>query len=350
MKMNNFKKPDTPNTPDSPNTPDTPETPNSMNYRIPLLLLCILLLLLYVGCKKTPARDSEHTGLPAAEDTMMHTARYRRPEIPQMMTDPQQRAAYYVKHYWDNYLVTDTAFVHSDDTEQLYVDFIDALQYVDTTDSRTALYTMMRHMEADSTVYAHFCLLSEKYLYYPNSPMRNESLYIPVLEQMIHSGRLTDVEKIRPADRLKQARKNRPGMKAADFTYVTPNGKTYRMSRLQTGYTLLFFYDPDCVNCRKHEQILSELPAFLDMQDKNELRVLAVYPGDNEEEWLSKSSRMPKRWITGWNKQGDIRSKMLYDIRATPSMYLLDKQKRVILKDASMQQLIDYLATHQQNP
>ena len=45
------------------------------------------------------------------------------------------------------------------------------------------------------------------------------------------------------------------------------------------------------------------------------------------------------------NKAGDIRSRQLYDIHATPSLYLLDRRKRVILKDASMDQLIGYLAT-----
>lgn len=105
-----------------------------------------------------------------------------------------------------------------------------------------------------------------------------------------------------------------------------------------------YLYDPDCSNCCKHEQILAELPAFVEMQEKGILRVLAVYPDDNEEEWLLKSAHMPHGWIVGWNKQGDIRSKTLYEIRATPTMYLLDKQKKVILKDASLEQTIQYLS------
>lgn len=194
--------------------------------------------------------------------------------------------------------------------------------------------------------FCRFCQLSEKYLYEPNSPMRSEEYFISVLEQMMDSKRLTGYEKIRPADRLAQAHKNRPGMKAADFSYVTPQGKTGRMSGINADYTLLFFYDPDCSNCRQYEQILSEIPAFVEMQEKGILRVLAVYPDDNEEEWLLKSSHMPRGWIVGWNKQGDIRNKTLYEIRATPTLYLLDKQKKVILKDTSIDPLIQYLAAH----
>ena len=78
------------------------------------------------------------------------------------------------------------------------------------------------------------------------------------------------------------------------------------------------------------------------------MRVLAIYPDEDENEWLLKSSKMPQGWIVGWNKQGDIRSKTLYEIRATPTLFLLDKQKKVILKDATLDQIIRHLAMGQQ--
>ena len=308
-----------------------------------LMIIAGISLILLVAC--VPIRKSnDMAGKDKATKDTMHIARYIRPEIPQMMTDPQQRAFYYVNHYWDGYSLADTAFIRSDDTEQLFSDFIGALQYVDPEESSTALKRMMSRMEEDSTAYSRFCTLSEKYLYDANSPMRNEDYFIPVLEQMIGSKRLTEYDKIRPIDQLEQAHKNRPGMTATDFTYVTPKGKSERMSAIKADYTMLFFYDPDCTSCQEFERVFSEMPAFLDMQEKGILRVLAVYPDDNEEEWLLKSSQMPHGWIVGWNKQGDIRSKTLYEIRATPTLFLLDKQKKVILKDATLEQIIRHLS------
>lgn len=296
-------------------------------------------VLLCAACKQ--GQPGEKSGEPLAKDTVLH---YFRPEIPPMMTDPEQRAVFYVKHYWDGYSLVDTAFIHSDETEQLYADFIDALKFVGPEDSRFALQKMMTLMEMDSLAYGHFCWLGEKYLYDPNSPMRNEEYYIPVLEQMLASPRLTEAERLRPADRLKQARKNRPGMPAPDFAYVTPDGKAHRMSGLQAEFTVLFFYDPDCSNCQQFERMLAEVPFFVDLQKEGRVRVLAVYPDEDEAEWLFKSSQMPKGWIVGWNKAGDIRSKQLYEIRATPTLYLLDKQKKVILKDAAVEHILHYLS------
>ena len=315
--------------------------------RLTLVMIAGGTLMLLTSCMQTHKSREVETKEKAEKNTL-HKSHYTHPEIPQMMTSPGQRAFYYVNHYWDGYLLSDTAFIRSEQTEQLYADFIDALQYVNSRESHVALKQMMSHMEADSTAYAHFCLLGEKYLYLPNSPMRNENYYITILKQMLASTRLTELEKIRPTDRLKQALKNRPGMQAADFSYVTPEGQIGRVTGIKANYTLLFFYDPDCKNCREYEQILSEMPAFLEMQKKGLLRVLAVYSDEDENAWLLNSSKMPQKWIVGWNKQGEVRNKTLYDIPATPTMYLLDKQKKVLLKDASMEKLIQYLASNYQ--
>ena len=304
--------------------------------------------MLLISCTQT-SKSSENQKKDKVEKGGLHKVRYTRPKIPLMMTSPAQRAFYYVNHYWDGYSLVDTAFIRSNETEQLYADFIGALEYVNTKESSVALKQMMVHMEADSIAYAYFCLLGEKYLYLPNSPMRNENYYISVLKQMLTSTRLTGLDKIRLADRLEQALKNRRGMKAADFSYVTPRGKVGRMSRVKADYTLLFFYDPDCENCREYEQILSEMPAFVEMQKKGLLRVLAVYLDEDGDAWLLNSSKMPRDWIVAWNKQGDIRNKTLYEILATPTMYLLDKQKKVLLKDVSMEKLIHYLAKSYQS-
>lgn len=311
-----------------------------------LSFLSLLLLMLFATCKGV-GTGHQPKGTASGGADSVGIVNYRRPELPEMMTDPEQRALFYVNHYWDGYSTADTAFVSSDETEQLYADFIDALQYVDAANIRTALQAMMQHVEADSTAYARFCSLSEKYLYNPNSPMRNENYYIPVLEQMLASTRLTDLDKLRPADRLKQALKNRPGMKAPDFSYVTPKGKAGRLCQLKAEYTLLFFYDPDCTSCQEFERVLSEMPFFLELQKKGIVRVLAIYPDDDETEWLLKSSQMPDGWIVGWNKKGDIRSKTLYEIRATPTLFLLDKHKKVILKDATLEQIVGYLSGRQ---
>ena len=89
-----------------------------------LVVVCLGLLLVKVcsGTDEWKEVRIEPVVGSAAKDSV-HVVHYTRPEIPQVMTEPADRAAYYVKHYWDDYLVDDTAWVNGMDTEQLYADF-----------------------------------------------------------------------------------------------------------------------------------------------------------------------------------------------------------------------------------
>jgi hypothetical protein len=53
---------------------------------------------------------------------------------------------------------------------------------------------------------------------------------------------------------------------------------------------------------------------------------------------------MPKGWICGYDKEMTLTHKRLYDLKAIPSLYLLDKRKHVLVKDgvsiADIEQII----------
>ena len=53
---------------------------------------------------------------------------------------------------------------------------------------------------------------------------------------------------------------------------------------------------------------------------------------------------IPEEWICGFDKTGVLVAKKLYDLRPSPSLYLLDKKKSVILKDARLDEIAGYLA------
>jgi hypothetical protein len=54
---------------------------------------------------------------------------------------------------------------------------------------------------------------------------------------------------------------------------------------------------------------------------------------------------LPARWINGYDSQSGIMSGDLYDLKAIPSLYLLNEQKIVLLKDARLEEIEAYLST-----
>lgn len=158
-----------------------------------------------------------------------HRKKFTLPLIPAMLNTPELRADYLVRHYWDNMDFTDTTYINLPNvTEQAWVDFIDILKIVPDTTAIAAIKQMYKMADQKKVVFFYYTDLAEKYLYDPNSPMRNEEFYIPVLDAMLESKVLNDTEKILPQGRRELAEQNRIGRPAEDFTYTLLSGKTVR--------------------------------------------------------------------------------------------------------------------------
>lgn len=51
-----------------------------------------------------------------------------------------------------------------------------------------------------------------------------------------------------------------------------------------------------------------------------------------------------KSWIDGYDEGQRLTREQVYDLKAIPALYLLDAEKRVILKDASFEQVEERLS------
>lgn len=266
--------------------------------------------------------------------------------VPGIITDPAERADYLAKHYWDKFDFTDTTTIHLPDvTEQAMSNFLDVMKYVKPETASASIKGMLNKAEADSTMYAYMTGLYEKYLYDPNSPLRNEELYIYVLQAMVNSSILDDINKIRPANLLEIALKNRVGEPATDFTYTLANGQAAKMSGIKADYLLLFFYNPDCHACKEITDQLSASEVVKRYMKNNGLKILCVYPDEDLTAWKNHISYMPSGWINSYDKSLSLRNDEIYDLKAIPTLYLLDKDKKVLLKDATFNQIENYLQT-----
>lgn len=279
-------------------------------------------------------------------DESIKTRTFEMVSIPSIITNPDERAEYLVKHYWDKFDFTDTTLISLPEvTEQAISNYIDVVKHVSPETAVSSIKNMMNKAEVDSSMFAHFANLYEKYLYDPNSPLRNEALYIYVLESVLQAPVFDEVNKIRPAHLLKIALKNRVGEPATDFAYTLANGQRGALYGLKVDYLVLFFYNPDCHACKEITDQLAASAVVSNRIKKDELKILAVYPDEDLAAWKNHISYMPAGWINSYDKAVSLKNDEVYDLKAIPTLYLLDKEKKVILKDVTFNQIEDYLQT-----
>lgn len=265
---------------------------------------------------------------------------------PSALADNEARAAYMREHYWDNIDFADTLFLAEIDTAQMIEAYAGYVGLFVAPDDGAPIARLMEKASATKYTLNYFAMLAENVLYDPNSPLRNDELYIPVLEALTASPLLDKYEKMSPEYNLLLARQNRVGRKANDFGYTDAAGRRGSLYGIRAEYTLIFFNNPGCTMCKEIREALCASPMLAEMTENGRLKVLALYPDEDLAEWQAYKPNIPAQWINAYDRGTTIRNGNLYDLKAIPALYLLDAGKRVLVKDSTDVGYIEYVIDH----
>jgi thiol-disulfide isomerase/thioredoxin len=161
---------------------------------------------------------------------------------------------------------------------------------------------------------------------------------------------------------------NQLGEPAADLNLLDTTDKKVNLYGLQAPYTLVVFWDPDCSHCREQVPIIDSLYKTQWKQLGMKLvGVLVDTIRTNETKWPEVKAKwtnyIQEHGLSNWNHwyqsfalRQEERKKNLpnfrqsYDVFQTPTIYLLDKDKRIVAKKITPEQVNDFLRYQQSNP
>ncbi len=247
-------------------------------------------------------------------------------------------------HFWDKFDMQDTAQVKNpDEGEQQLADFLGLLANAPDSALRDqAVAHMMDRAKVNRTSFDYFIKQYEHYLYDGNSPMRNDISYESVLRYLIKTDVLTDLEKEAYRPIYKLVLRNKVGQKAEDFSFARADGTKQKLSDTKAKYTFLMFYDPDCSHCKETIHQLRDTPQLVQLFDQLQVQVLAIDPWGDRAKWKAYQTELSDKWINGFDNDSKVLSFNLYDLKASPTIYLLDENKKVLLKDTYLEPVIQY--------
>lgn len=301
-------------------------------------------------------------------------------QVPAVYSENREKMDYAIDHYWDAYFApaqngsadvcirTDTALVlgvPKGDVEGALANFITLLDMKCADASWDNLEPMKRAQKgvrklfeqiektqkADSTLHAWPVLteMAARYLYDPNSPLRNEDYWLPFVCGLAES------ECTRPDMRnayrfeANMCAMNRFGSVAPDFSFKTLQGRKYTLHSIKADYTMLFFSNPGCTSCK---QIIDDVRSrsYIDFFiATGRLAIVNVYIDEELDKWREYAPIYPSNWLNGYDWRFTIRSDEQYNVRAIPSLYLLDSGKHVLMKDAPTERVLAFLDNIEKN-
>lgn len=280
------------------------------------------------------------------------------PAIPKEIKDADKRLSFLIEHYWDKFNFADTSLLKRNIAEQGLANFLDILKGADSTTANDGVKIFVNRFVCSDTASTeaqlaeeYFVGKLEQYLYDYRSPMRNDALYISFLQTISNSPLTGAFEREHYRYIISNLQKNRVGEAAADFEFTDRAGNVSRLSNYRGRKIVLFFYDPDCHSCHgEMEQIVSSKSLL-----NSNVAVLAIYPGAERERWekgdifsgknIQKSLNSKGdgiEFVDGCSIGGEILTKDIYFIRELPSVYIIDKDGRVVLKECSAADVVSY--------
>lgn len=303
--------------------------------------MALAVAMLY-GCGGSGVRNNDTKGDATVAQEPAQPV-FRPAQAPGMST-PEQQLLYLNEHYWDTFDFADTLFIAKVDTTQMLSAFaFYTQQFVPDSLVSKSMSRLIKKASVSKPMLEYFMMLAETVLHDPNSQLRNDELYIPVLETLLESDLYDKYEKMPYEYDLEIARQNRIGRKANDFRYTLLSGSAGRMYDIKADYLLLFISNPGCPMCREVREQIKASQMITKMVEEGTMKILVIYPDEDLKAWREHLPEYPESWINGYDYGCEIDKQRLYDLKAIPSLYLLDADKRVMAKDCVDVGYIEYL-------
>lgn len=263
------------------------------------------------------------------------------PTPPAMITDPTARANYIMDNIWNDVNGIDTlTFKDWSEREQFLSNYLGISVVAEEGNRRSSV----RRLFELSTPAMDSVILDmvDHYFGYAGSPLFDEETYIIVYDEAHKLGILSMAEEVRFKDRCDLFKRNQVGQQAEDFEYISPNGERHTLyDSFANSEVLLMFYNPDCSTCKHTLKFIAQ-NQVIQAEIANGLKMLCIYTDGDESAFREGLSVIPSFATAGIDKRGTILGESLYDLRAIPTIYLLDAERKVILKDTYPDDLVSY--------
>jgi peroxiredoxin len=255
------------------------------------------------------------------------------------------RFNYQKEHFWDYFDYTDERFLYTPLLKPKLETWFTKVLYQNYDSVKSCVINFIENTRPNKRI---FQFVTSWFL---NSSVNSnimgmDALFVDLAKKYYLSGDAfwateESMEKIK--ENLLFTENNLIGMTAPELNMESVDGDFISLNSIQAEYTMVLIFEPNCSHCKVF------VPEFHDKvyekyRDKG-LDVYAIYSMDNKKEWVDFLTKHDLYdWTNVWDKNDVSRFKILYDARMTPAVYVLDKNKKIVAKKMTVEQLDNFFA------
>ena len=255
------------------------------------------------------------------------------PSIPDGNSNPKLfKYEYYKNNFWNGIDIADPGLLRTPLLDAKIMDYLDnvIIQQSDTVIKEVDLLIAKASKNREAYRYLLITVINK----YESSPVIDfDKVFVHLVETYYLTGKADEWTDKKTLDKLKNRvamiKPNFLGNNAPHLALWDTLGTEINLSEINAEFTVLYFYDPDCGHCKKKTPVLYD--AYPDLMAKG-VEILAICTGSDEEKWKNFIKKNDLGWINLADLESKTYFKYYYDIRSTPTVYILDQDKKIVLK------------------
>ncbi|WP_080055062.1 TlpA family protein disulfide reductase [Spirosoma aerolatum] len=255
---------------------------------------------------------------------------------------------YFKRHFWDNFDFADERFVRTPFLQQKIERYIKELT-VQVPDSliKEADFLVNKAIAGKNTEVKYYTIYYITKEYEQPKVMGTDGLFVHMFEKYYATGIMTvsDSSTLKSiGERVATLKPNLVGKTLVPPVMSDTLRRPVNFSALRSDYTVVFFYSPTCGHCRESAPKVQKLA---DTYKGKGVDVVAIAIDQSPEDWKKfiKEFKLGNA-INGYDFTYRTDYRHQYDVWTTPTIYILDKNKKIIARKLPVEQMEDFIQFH----
>jgi thiol-disulfide isomerase/thioredoxin len=285
----------------------------------------------------------------------------REPVIPVHLRNPKNRqdsasAYYYFRdHYWDGVNFWDGRLAYTTFFEDKMDKYINELMVPNPDSIKKEIDRIMSYASINEEM-TKLLLLKFVNRYLNQKYMWEDAIFVHLFEKYFAQKEyswLTPAGRKTITDRAYSLMANLMGTPASDIELPDSTGSKKKLYDMNAPYIVVAFWDPTCGHCR---EVLPKLDSMYKSRWKAlgiQVYAIARETDGTRNDWIKfVNEHNTHEWTNVYYSKADEKARVdsgipgysqLYDVQTFPTLYLLDKDKRIIAKKLTWEQMDEVL-------
>ena len=260
---------------------------------------------------------------------------FQYPHIPDILTNLDERSNYLVTHFWDRCNLK-SAFYSKDRFKKAFNDYVAVAPYAHRDTMYLSIEKFITAVKKNPENMLILGEIAQESLYGDSAQFWSDELYLPFAKAVVETKKIPKEHKARFAYHVEVLEQSQVGMTAYPLTFTNEQGDKQNLKDLNATFILLFINETDCDDCIMARARMATNIKIQQLINEGKLLIVSINPTEADDEWKESASKYPSSWIKGASPEVDSH----FDMRMTPSIYLLDQKHTILAKNIDINTLI----------